>query len=585
MRRHQRSFPVRWWLLFASLSVLGRGCACGSVADHPVDEKDAATSDASDDGMALVDGEADGAAVSACDVAKKTGDPLGCTYLSFVPAMNDPPENAEGCVALFVSNPGDRPAELKLQWRGSAVDIVKHGRLMTPGVPVSYLPLGSTALAPRSSAILALFQGKSHPEILADTCPFPAAVAADIAARPEGRTNAFRLDSSEPVAVSQTIPFGLQDYSIGTGHSLRAESNWDRSYLDIGSFRPGRPDRYDGGLAEFDYWFSLPSEPFYTTITATRPVQVKIRREAGVVSYSVAANEVLSLVQDDGQIGQPIEANDVISVATGTDWLRVPFDAPFNPSGQISIHSMAPPSSWGNEVAAVRFPRRYPSIDEPGVWRILGAKSGTTLSYDPAPPPGAPTTIDQGEQVIFESPGPFVVRSQDAAHPFHLSLIMKTFSALCTGSGADCMKDVRGNAELAAVLPPNEYAHRFAFLTDPGYPQTHLVVVRRKDDTGFHDVTLDCAGKLGEWNPIGNEGIYQYTYAALSNGRAFSPVAYPNGSCTLGPHTLSSDGPTAVTLWGWGQSESDGESAGLNSYAITVFGLGPRPERPSLPQN
>jgi hypothetical protein len=41
------------------------------------------------------------------------------------------------------------------------------------------------------------------------------------------------------------------------------------------------------------------------------------------------------------------------------------------------------------------------------------AIDGTAISYDPAPPPGAPAVLNSGQVVEFSAPGPFVVRSQD----------------------------------------------------------------------------------------------------------------------------------------------------------------------------
>ena len=498
-----------------------------------------------------------------------------------------------GCVAVLVSNPGLSAATIRLTWKGVPVDTDLHGRLVTtPGLPFAYSALGGGVIPPGATAVLALVQGQESPFIPELTCPFPAALPNTVAVDLEKRGSAFRIDTSEPTYVSAVLPYGMgQGIAVDTGVSFRATSNWDVRYRDVGTYKPGRPERYDGGIHidgsgdadDTDYWWSFPSLPAYTAFTATRPISLRVRRDAGLFTYNLAANEVLVLAQDDRFIGGLIEADDLVAVGTGSTFLRVPYDAPYYPGVQNSFQWMAAPSMWGSEVAAVRFPRRYETVDEAGVWRILAASPGTVLSYDPAPPPGAPTNLGEGEQVVFEATGPFVVRAQDPAHHIHLSLLMKTVTAVCPRDQYDCEEDQRGNVELAGVLPPEEYARHFAFLAEPSHSETWLVVTRRKEAGVFHDVTLDCAGKLGDFKPIGAEGLYEFTYVALSRGN-FAPQVYPGGTCLLGPHRIDSEGPVAVTLWGWGSIATGIDQNGGNSYALNLFGLGPRPLRPDLPQ-
>lgn len=88
------------------------------------------------------------------------------------------------------------------------------------------------------------------------------------------------------------------------------------------------------------------------------------------------------------------------------------------------------------------------------------------------------------------------------------------------------------------------------FFTDPTYSETSLVVVRRRSkiDNTFADVTLDCAGALQGWQPV---GAYEYTRIDLVTGN-FQGV---NG-CSNGRHEITSTVPFGVTVWGWGSSAS-----------------------------
>ena len=156
---------------------------------------------------------------------------------------------------------------------------------------------------------------------------------------------------------------------------------------------------------------------------------------------------------------------------------------------------MLPPvRALGSEYVAVRFRSRSPT-EESVPWRIVGVVDGTQLTYEPARPSGAPTAISAQQLVEFNDPGPFVVRSQDADHPFYLASYM-------TGGGHF---DGTGDPEFVNVVPPAQYLPRYTFFTDPTYPETNLVVVRVRDPQPARcpTCTLDCAGTLSGWTAVG----------------------------------------------------------------------------------
>jgi len=216
---------------------------------------------------------------------------------------------------------------------------------------------------------------------------------------------------------------------------------------------------------------------------------------------------------------------------------------------------------------AVRY-RNRGSTEEVVPWRIVGAVDGTQLTYDP-PQPGAPTSIDAQRWLEFDEPGPFVVRSQDGSHPFYLAAYMTGGcgapfvsdggTPFCPGITNGPLKGF-GDPEFLNVVPPVQYLPSYTFFTDPTYPETNLVVVRVRDPQtgGMPDVTLDCAGVLGGWQPVGSTGNYEMTRTDLSTGNFQG-----NGGCNNGVHTISATLPGAtgsppptpligVTIWGWG---------------------------------
>ncbi len=228
----------------------------------------------------------------------------------------------------------------------------------------------------------------------------------------------------------------------------------------------------------------------------------------------------------------------------------------------------------GSEYVGVRYRNRYSGTEESPPWRIIGAANGTTLTWDPSPPSGAPTTLALGEVATFETNGPFVVSSQDSDHPFYVSAHMTGAEQFDPGYTADggmtnVPGDGRGDAEFVNVIPPAEYISSYVFFTDPTYPETDLVIVRPAGAGGGADVTLDCAGTLTGWQPVGTGGKYEYTRFDLVTGNFQG-----TGSCNNGRHEMSSAQPFGVTVWGWGSAATGELGAGFYtqyvSYAYPV---------------
>jgi hypothetical protein len=214
----------------------------------------------------------------------------------------------------------------------------------------------------------------------------------------------------------------------------------------------------------------------------------------------------------------------------------------------------------------VRYRNRYDGIEEEPPWRFIGAVNGTALTYDPAPPKGAPLSINLGQVIDFHATGQFVVRSQDANHPFYMSAHMTGAAQFDpneqmppTGSA-----DGRGDAEFVNVVPPAEYLDKYVFFTDPTYSETNLVIVRIKGPEGFADVNLDCLGVVDGWQPLGAAGKYQYTRVDLVRHNF-----EPQGKCNNGRHEMMSKQPFGVTVWGWGSAETGNIGAGFYTQYVS----------------
>jgi hypothetical protein len=226
---------------------------------------------------------------------------------------------------------------------------------------------------------------------------------------------------------------------------------------------------------------------------------------------------------------------------------------------------LLPVKSLGHEYVAARYRNRNAGVTESPPWTIVGAVDGTTLTYDPAPPSGAPAALASRQMVRFDADAPFTVKSQDDQHPFYIAGHMTGW--MMFGSS------MQGDAETVNVVPPEQYLDHYLFLTDPTYANTHLVFVRRKAKDGtFKDVTLDCAGVLTGWQPVGSGGSYEVARFDLVTGGA------PNGTCTNGVHTASSKEPFGLTVWGWDVAVSYAYPAGMSTLPINTVEVPPVPK-------
>jgi len=110
------------------------------------------------------------------------------------------------------------------------------------------------------------------------------------------------------------------------------------------------------------------------------------------------------------------------------------------------------------------------------------------------------------------------------------------------------------------------------------FADVHLALVRKKNDDRFADVTLDCAGTISGWKPIGNGGAYETVTIALSQGN-FAPQVYPGGTCELGAHTMSSSAPFTGYVWAWTHAGVDGldpdDDGSHRSYGFALYGTEP----------
>jgi hypothetical protein len=101
---------------------------------------------------------------------------------------------------------------------------------------------------------------------------------------------------------------------------------------------------------------------------------------------------------------------------------------------------------------------------------------------------------------------------------------------------------------------------------------TNLVLVRKKQaDGSYKDVSLDCSGTIGGWLPIGATP-YELARVDLTIGGAGV------SGCDNGRHSITSDAPFGLTVWGWDQYVSYAYPSGASVQPINAVVVPPTPQ-------
>jgi hypothetical protein len=493
----------------------------------------------------------------------------GCEFYA---AEMDLTEESEGaCYAVFVVNQWQtgQPAKLEVDLGGTTLPIENFARIPTgTGTNIVYSPFVEADGLPQNQvAILFLSRDMNEvaqidaapdsPGVLAN-CP-PGVIPAlttDGAIHGTGIGNAFHILSNVPIVAYQMLPYGGGHARV-TGATLLLPTNvWGTNYVAANAY--SAPNAQIASPP-----FDMTAGPTMAILAQQDGTHVTINPVAPILAggglagtaaqtpivYAIDKGQYLQFTQPNELTGSPIQSDLPVAVIGGSTLMDVPVTQTMR--GDSAEQMLPPVSALGSEYVAVRYRSRDPSTEESTRWRIVGAVDGTMLTYDPAPPPGAPLGIDHGEFAEIDDPGPWVVFSQDSNHPFY-------FAQYMTGGGnANSNIDGSGDPEFVNVIAPQQFLPRYTFFTDPTYPETNLVVIAAKDSltNQFPSVNLDCAGTLTGWQAVGILGKYQFTRIDLSTGNYEGQNGCNNGVHTIQASlagSLSATGAIGVTIWGWG---------------------------------
>jgi hypothetical protein len=547
------------------------------------------------------EGCAAGACVPACEAAAANKGTIGCDYVvatpSFYPLIHPP------CFAIFLANNWGEAVTATVTLNGMSYDPTAFGVIPVAGTPSSgWSDIPSTGIPPGDVGILFMSEdpasvnggkltcmGEGSPVAPAISASGGTAIFTDSASA-TGMGNAWHIVTSVPVTAYDILPYGGANSYLPSAELLIPTTAWTTNYYGIvpyaGSAGPTTGPQWGQVVASQDGTVVK----VVPTVTLPAGTGVVSAPAATVTEFTLNAGQYIQW-ENSGEMSSTILSSNYpigFSGGLGYDCYK---SATSEGGGCDSAHQQIPPiTALGFDYVAPPFATRIASLAPESIpYRIVGAVDGTTLTYDPPTIPSgtstiymsAPTTLSAGQVVEFESTLAFEVKSQDAKHPFYVGQIMPGCEVTGYDSGGDrpgCGASTSGagcclgDEEFVNILPPAQFLQKYIFFTDVTYSTTNLVFTRNKGTTGFQDVTLDCAGVLTGWQPVGTAGLYEVTNIDLVRSQV------PNGKCNNGPHTATSNGPFGVMVWGLDTFSSYAYPAGGNVAAINTVVVPPIPQ-------
>lgn len=521
----------------------------------------------------------DGGCIDACAAAAKQSSNLGCSFWAPTPrtiGTKYPMPSLEPCFAVFLANNGKVPATLGVSRGGSSFDVTKFARVPVSGMPPSSWPtLTATGLPVGGVAVL--FLSADPNAIMQETgtslaCPVATAVAGASGVEGPGIGKGFHVTASAPLAAYDSFPFGGAVSFFPSAQTLFPEGAWGTSYVVLGPpvGTAGGPGPMFGQVLAAEDGTEVTIAP---TVDLPAAGTIPAIAKGAKGTFTLNAGEYVQwewpATAGADWSGSVLASTKPVAVTAGNRFLRLqPQDAP---GGEASHNQLRPVATLGFSYAVAPFEtRRKDLAPEVIPYRLMGTVDGTTLTFDPAVP-GAPSSLAKGQIVDFTTDLAFRVASQDADHPFAVAQMMTTAN-VPSGSrdGAITKASFGGNPpyplgdeEFVPLIAPDQFRSSYVFFDDPSYATTNLTLIRRKGGAGFADVTIECAGKVTGWKPIGTSGEYEHASIDLVRGGVAA------GTCAHGRQSATSTAPFGLLVWGIDTYASYGYLAGGNAAKLT----------------
>ena len=358
----------------------------------------------------------------ACTQAGSDRTTTGCDYFVVQPDVIF--EGVGACFAAFLANTSMVPVHIGVSYGTQSLDVTKFAYIpVGTGTSLKYSPLANGVLGPGQVTILFLSKyAKGFPSLppLNYNCPAgvtPAITTLDPAPHGTSLGTAFHITTDGPVVAYDEYPYGGGQSAMTSATLLLPVSSWDTNYVAVDGFAASQ---LSGGLSFID----VVGEQDGTTVTISPSAAITAGKgvagaaQGTPTTYTVDRGQILQFTQSAELGGSILQSSQPVGVWGGHTGLNIGT----NDCCADGAHQQIPPvRALGSEYVGVRYRDRYTGTDESPPWRLVGAANGTTLTYDPAPPSGAPTTLSLGQVAEFDAGDPFVITSQDAQHPFYMS--------------------------------------------------------------------------------------------------------------------------------------------------------------------
>jgi hypothetical protein len=376
---------------------------------------------------------------------------------------------------------------------------------------------------------------------------------------------AYRIVSDRPVTVYQFNPgeycsgscIDFLDFSYSNDASLLLPTHvYQDEYMVVS--RPTRQAINDGGIG-VGYHPGL----FAVIGTGDEPATLEITLSADTAA-SDATSDVAHPQRNAGdQFQVEIEPHQVLQILSAVDYATCPNPSPcgnnnccemgaqFDLTGtRIRVLSgplpavfgghvcaylpydrlacdhleqqLSPLVTWGSEYLCAHNITQHP--EEPTIWRVVSGADGNQISFTPDVVHPA-LTLDQGEQLEFESQADFLVQGTG-----RLSVAQFMVGQQYVTDG---FPTEYGDPSMALAVPRDQYRSSYIFLAPHTYAESYLTVIHPTgeypllDGTPISGDTVDIAAEHSRTNLILEGGIHQ-----IGSSSPFAITVYGVGSFT-----------------------------------------------------
>lgn len=412
----------------------------------------------------------------------------GCDYVSIRHHIVAP-LNGQFAHSVVVSNPGDRPATL---------------RVSSP--MTGDLPLPQNIVQPLSSVVV----------------EFPTTHRVET----PGISNlVYRITTDRPVIATQFAPLNnpgrLRESSDAS--IMLPTNSLGSEYVTLG-WRSGP------GQAYVDIVATAPGETF---VTVQSPIKLNggsagSVNAGGTTTYRMSQDQVLHLADGVGFLGSAeqrdmsgiiVTSTQPVAVYTGAAIVNIP-DGPDDglQAGDHIENQMFPVQFWGTRYVGSPFKSR--TSGDFMIFRVAAAQDGTEITLDPAINGLSTFTLNRGQWREFRTPSAFVLT---ATKPVQLGQYM-------IGGEIDSVNE-DGDPAFALPAAVEHYRDEYVFLVPAGYRRNFVTV----SAPAAAQITLD--GQVvpaNEFVPVGN-GTWKVAILTIA----------------AGVHTASSTEPFGLLIHGY----------------------------------